>query len=214
MEYEKYIEDAKNERMEQAVSVASELFLKKSIDEIKMTDIAKESKIGVASLYRYFGTKTQIVIKSGALIWNNMQLLFDGVFESDYYRDKTGIEQISELLKVFYVLYTAHKDFLKFVHEFDNFILKENVEKDELAEYESSIMNSFPLFEKAFLKGCKDNTVNPDINVKDVYFTITHALITLCQKFNSGSILKSDNFEYGEKEINMLILMAINYIKK
>ena len=213
MEYEKYIEEAKNERMEQAVSIAADLFLKNSIDEIKMTDIAKASEIGVASLYRYFGTKTNIVIKSGTLIWNNTKMLFDGIFESDYYKNKTGIEQIGELLKVFYVLYTAHKDFLKFVHDFDNFILKENVSKDDLAEYENSIMNSFPLFESAFLKGCEDNTVNPDVNIKDVYFTTTHALISLCQKFNSGSILKSDKFEYGENEINLLIDMAIKYFK-
>lgn len=214
MEYKKYIEEAKNERMEQAVSIAADLFLKNSIDEIKMTDIAKVSKIGVASLYRYFGTKTTIVIKAGTLIWNNMEVFFDGMFVSEYYKNKTGIEQIGELLKVFYVLYTAHKDFLKFVHDFDNYILRENVSKDDLTEYENSIMNSFPLFESAFLKGCEDNTVNSNVNVRDAYFTTTHALISLCQKFNSGSILKSDKFEYGEKEINLLIDMAINYFKK
>lgn len=214
MEYEKYMQEAKNDRMEQAVSVAADLFLKCGIEEIKMTDIAKESEIGVASLYRYFGTKNNIVIKAGALIWNNMRMLFDGIFESDYYKNKTGIEQVGELLKVFYVLYTAHKDFLKFIYNFDNYVLKENASKDNLEEYENSIMNSFPLFEKAYLKGCKDSTINENIDVKDFYFAITHALITLCQKFNSGSILKSDNFEYGEKEINLLIEMAINYIKK
>ena len=55
-------ENLKFRRTEQAVTVSAQLFLKNGIEAVKMTDIAEASGIGVATLYRYFGTKIGITI--------------------------------------------------------------------------------------------------------------------------------------------------------
>ena len=60
-------------RKERIVLIAAELFLQNGIEEIKMTDIADAAEIGVASLYRYFGTKTAIAIEVGVLLWRDLQ---------------------------------------------------------------------------------------------------------------------------------------------
>ena len=57
MENEFSQETLKNKRFEKAVEVSAQLFLKNGIEAVKMTDIADECGIGVATLYRYFGTK-------------------------------------------------------------------------------------------------------------------------------------------------------------
>ena len=45
-------ETLKNKRFEKAVEVSAQLFLKNGIEAVKMTDIADECGIGVATLYR------------------------------------------------------------------------------------------------------------------------------------------------------------------
>lgn len=214
MSYKTIIKELKDERKENVILTASQMFLEKSIDEIAMTDIAKECDMGVASLYRYFGTKKKIVIKSGELLWTDMARLFEGIFEGEYFESKTGIMQIRELMKIFLVLYSAHKPFIKFVHDFDLFILKEKVTKEELSSYEKSVLNFLPVFEKAYNKGVKDNTIKEGIDCRLLYFSVSHALTAMSQKFIMGDILSSDNEIDCEQQLIQIIDNAICYIEK
>ena len=62
MRYDDIIQGIKNERIALAVDTAAELYLTVGIGNAKMTDIAEKAQIGVASLYRYFGTKQLCIV--------------------------------------------------------------------------------------------------------------------------------------------------------
>ena len=197
--------------MNEAVDAAAELLLGGDVVDIKMTDIADKCGIGVASLYRYFGTKGDIVTKAGCVLWGRIKALFDGVFESPYYLEKSGYDKLCELMKVFRVLYISHKDFLRFVDSFDRFVLTERISPEALEEYESSIMNFYPLFESAYLDGVKDGTAKADIDFKQMYISVTHALMLMSEKFSRGKVFESDTG--GEAELDFMIKIALEYIK-
>ena len=197
--------------MTEAVDAAAELLLGGDVADIKMTDIADKCGIGVASLYRYFGTKGDIVTKAGCVLWGRIKALFDGVFESPYYLDKSGYDKLCELMKVFRVLYISHKDFLRFVDSFDRFALTEKISPEALREYESSIMNFYPLFESAYLDGVKDGTTREGVNFQELYLTVTHALMLMSEKFSRGKVFESDTG--GEGELDLMIKIALEYIK-
>jgi stage III sporulation protein AA len=78
------------------------------------------------------------------------------VFECDYYKEKDGLGQLTELMKVFKVLYLSHKDFLRFVDSFDRFVIANGIGHEQLAEYEANVMDFYSLFEAAYIKGCAD----------------------------------------------------------
>ena len=69
MRYDDIIQGIKNERIAVAMETAAQLYLNIGISNAKMTDIAEKAQIGVASLYRYFGTKQLFTVKVGAYIW-------------------------------------------------------------------------------------------------------------------------------------------------
>lgn len=50
MEYEYNHEAIKGRRIDRAIEISADLFLKNGIANVKMTDIAEESGIGVATL--------------------------------------------------------------------------------------------------------------------------------------------------------------------
>ena len=211
MEYKKFIENAKNDRMLQAVLTTAALLLEESPENLKMTDIADKCEIGVASLYRYFGTKSTIVIKAACVLWQDVRGLFEGVFDCEYYREKTGIDRLRELMKVFKVLYISHKDFLRFLDCFDRFVITEGVTPEELEEYEKSVMDFYSLFEDAYQKGCEDGTVRTDIDFRTMYLSVTHALMLMSEKFARGVIFENEN-STDEAELDFIISMAIDYI--
>ena len=143
-------ESLKSRRFEAAVSVSAKLFLEKGIDAVKMTDIANETGIGVATLYRYFGTKTRITIAAMTYLWNDTNKMFSGIFESEVFMRQPGIKQLSDLMRMTLVFYNAHRDFMKLLGEFDLFLIRENVPKEELDGYEKSDID-FQLFFQSVL---------------------------------------------------------------
>ena len=62
-----------DERSAKAVEAAKNLFLERKIDSVRMTEIAERTGIGVASLYRYFETKENIVISAAILLWSDIK---------------------------------------------------------------------------------------------------------------------------------------------
>ena len=199
-------------RYSKAVSVAADLFLEKSIDEVKMTDIADGAGIGVASLYRFFETKTKIAIQAGALLWNCINDEFNEYLERD--RSRTGLKQIVYCLGFYKILFSEHKPFLKFLDDFDRLMLTEKVPSEVLEDYEKSIVNFYAPLSESFEKGVLDGSIKKGIDFNLVYLSMTHALISVSQKFIRGEILPHDDFSLAEKEINQLIEMTVQYMKK
>ena len=214
MEKEIIVESLKEKRMDKAIAVSAGLFLKQGIDNVKMTDIADATGVGVATLYRYFGTKTGIAIAAMTYLWNELNAMFSGVFESDVFRRQSGLKQLTDLMRMFLVLYTAHRDFMKLLGEFDLFLLREKVPQEDLTEYEQSIINFYPVFETAYKTGIEDGTVREIPNFKLFYITYAHAFMELNKKLLQGELLASDDFSHGEEELETMIETAAYYLKK
>jgi AcrR family transcriptional regulator len=52
----------------------------------------------VASLYRYFGTKSAIMLEAGTLLWQDVARLFEQQFHSPEYAAADGFGQVKILL--------------------------------------------------------------------------------------------------------------------
>jgi len=211
VEYRKFLESAKNDRMNDAVEAAAKLLLTTDVNELKMNDIADACDIGVASLYRYFGTKPALVIKAGCLLWRSVRSLFDGVFECDYYKERDGLGRLRELMKVFKVLFISHKDFLRFLDSFDRYILNEKVSPEDMENYRESIMDFYPLFDDAYKTGVRDGSLRADVDFKTMYLSVTHSLMQLSEKFARGSVFEGEE-DLAEGELDFMIGMAVEYI--
>lgn len=212
MDYSKYLKELKENRRDVVIMCAAELFLERGIDNVKMTDVAERSEIGVATIYRYFGTKDNLVISVGELLWADMNELFAAELKHDSFNKYTGYEQVKIFLSVFITLYRDHKPILQFLRDFDSIMLREQIQEDALESYEVYLLSFFSRFEVAYHKGIKDGTLKK-IDVDLYYTTVTHMLLQSCEKYVSGNIISIDSSEHYEAELRMMIDMALNYIK-
>lgn len=213
MEYKKFMRQAKDEYQNILIDKIADLFLDYGIEKMKMTDIAEHLDLGVATLYRYFKTKKKLVVHCGIHLWEKEITLFEGIFDNDVYINKTGLEQLEDILKIFKVLYEGQPKFLRFLRNFDLFVTQEKIDQSDLQEYESSILNVYPLFKKAYEKGLNDGSINQIVEFDEFYFTVNHSLMSLSQKvLPEGSILESDNRVSASNQIDLLIKMISYYL--
>ena len=214
MENEISHDSLKNKRYVKAVEVSAQLFLKNGIDSVKMTDIADECGIGVATLYRWFGTKNGITIAAMTYMWNELNKMFSGIFESEVFLSQSGIKQLNDLMRMFIVLYEAHPGFMRLLSEFDLLLISENIPKKDLKEYERSIINFYPVFENSYMMGIADGTVREIPDIRMFYLSFAHTLMELSKKLIQGELLPNDDFSHAEEELSMIIEAAVFFLKK
>lgn len=213
MKYFEEIERIRQAKIGEVIKIASKTFIDKSINDVTMQDIAVLCEIGVASLYRYFGTKKKLVISVGCYLWDQMKIELDKKLNAVYYKDLTGIEQIKVFLERYLYLYQEHKGFLKFVLEFDQFVVSEHITTEELSEYEEHIVDFWSNYQKAIAKAEMDKSIRTDVDYNLFYLTMSHTLMSLAQKLNSPAIISRDLLNNPEQELKIIIEMAVAYLR-
>lgn len=213
MKYDDIIQGIKNERIAAAVDTAAKLYLANGISDAKMTDIAEQAQIGVASLYRYFGTKQLFTVKVGAYIWKTTMKALEPVYMNEEYREMTGIDQVATLLNMFHVLLEDHRPFLRFLSEFDIFVVREHLGISQLSEYESCSLNMLLVMTAAMEKGFRDGTIRPDVDATVFYYTVTDSLLSMCEKFVWGNVPNNEDPARNRQAMSLAIEMFLSYIR-
>ncbi|MBO7474952.1 MAG: TetR/AcrR family transcriptional regulator, partial [Ruminococcus sp.] len=98
--------------------------------------------------------------------------------------------------------------------EFDLMLASENIPKNELKDYEKSIINFYPVFEKSYMFGVADGTVRELPNIKLFYLSYAHALQELSKKLTQGELLPGDDFSFAEEELSTIIESAVFFLRK
>ena len=193
----------KDNTMNFIIKESTELFLKSSITNVTMSDIAKHVGIGEATLYRYFKKKQNIVLKVSV---NLAKEVFEYYFDFD--EKITGGRQLEAFYTVFPKVFVNHPDYFKFVNQLDAYLL---IESDAgTSEYEDKIGQFYEVYKNAYEKGRADGTVNEIKDLKSFYYGTTHSLLNLCKFLSTPAILPQDNDIEKEKEINQMVDLILN----
>ena len=209
------LDSQKEKRRAEIVQVAIEVFKEKGIDNAKMTDIAEKAQFGIATVYRYFNTKTELVIASATWLWNEEMSVLNNMFNEADFLELRAVERVRKILELSLDIYHNHQDLLRFLEQFDNYIVKEQIPLEKLENYEKNIIDMKYAMFSAINQGKKEGSIKDTVDLDTFYMTIMHSLMSLCQKLIlRGRILNSDNEIQGDDQIRLLIDMALNYISK
>ena len=207
------MDDQKEKRKEDIVLAAIEVFKEKGIDNSKMTDIAEKAEIGVATVYRYFNTKFELAIASATTLWEGKISLLYNKFYEPAFMELNGADRVRTILNLFICVYERYPEFISFLEHFDNYIVKESIQLENLESYEKIIIETKSAIFDAIDQGKKDGSIKSNIDNDVFYITITHSLMSLCQKLIlRGTILKSDKDIQGDTQLKLLIDMAMGYL--
>ncbi len=214
--YSEEKDELKTARMNRILAAAFELFSEHGIDTIAMTDIAKKAEIGVASLYRYYETKDMIAIKTAMWAWNWQKNNIMPVLASDDYINAFGLIQLEKICQLFEELYENQSDFLRFIYFFDSYMVRQNIQKEKLTDYEKIIITVQEIVSAALEKGLSDGSISPEYKQKEktLYFSLMHTLFSTVQKLSlSGRMLSMDSIVSGKEQLEVLTKIIIDGLK-
>ena len=197
------IKDAKNNFI---IDQALALFLERPINEVTVHDIAVRAGVGEATVYRYFSTKQNLVC---AVAVKLEQQILDTYFDLSQAADGWG--KLALFYRSYLKIFTTHREFFKFINEFDAFMLSEG--KTDGNEYSSGLDEFKDLCSKAYEQGLADGSITPVSDWTTFYYATTHALLELCKKLSTADIVRQDIDANKEEEISALTEIILYKLK-
>ena len=203
----------KNERITRVVEAAKIEFSLNGIKNSKLRIIAKRAKVGEASIYRYFKDKDDLIKIVALSYWQNHANLFDDYYYGHVVNEDTGLKKVEVALNIFHHLYKNHKDFLKFVEDFDNYYANEEITPSENS-FQEIVYSLKRRFVKLFNEGIKDGSINPNFDGEEKYSFVSQVMVSTTQKLSARvGRIHEDDPDYPTKCISELINMFIEYVK-
>ena len=200
----------KEERLNRIISQAEILFLKDGFERVQMQDIADAAEIGVATLFRYFPKKDQLIVAAAV---RNLAPTLDAFKELT---SRTGdaysrLEAIIDYLLDQQMKRTSHSRFREAFESYASFVVSPLPGIDNYIGLQREIMETLePLIEH----GKTDGSLRSDIDVKTTVVTVINAFGT----FGNNIILKS-HISYLEDDIEphiqqrVLREMLLSYVR-
>ena len=188
---------------ERLLEAGYKLFNARTIESVSLEQIARAAGIGVATLYRYFGNKTDLAIAISVWKWN--EYLQELTLLSDAgEREKSGAEHFAFYLNSFLEMYRDHRDMLRYNQFFNVYIQGAGTDKARMAPYEQVIGRFADRFRLIWEKGEKDGTLRTEIPWKRAFSATLHVMLAAVTRYAVGLAYQPEEGAGPEEELAML----------
>lgn len=171
------------------------IFSEKSIYKVSMANVANKAGIGIATLYRYYRTKPELVVAVGTHVWSNFIRDYTPIRNDD---KMTAVEELEFFLDSFLELYKNHKKLLCFNQFFNIYIRNEAVPKKALNSYNEMVDKLAIRFHRIYVKGENDKTLCTEMSEKAMFLSIVHLMLAAVTRYAIGLVYEEDSESYKE----------------
>ena len=167
------------------------IFSEKTIEKVTMADVAKAAGIGIASLYRYYSTKQELVMGVSTWMWSEYMKAALQRAEESRRSGATAAEEFDFYLESFLDLYRNHKDMLRFNQFFNIYLQSEDISEEGKKPYMDLIFTLQQRFRETYLRGQRDGTLRTDLTEEKMFALSLHLMLAAVTRYAVGLV-------YGE----------------
>ena len=171
------------------------IFSEMNIDKVSMANVANKAGIGIATLYRYYRTKPELVVAVGTHVWSNFIRDYTPIRNDD---KMTAVEELEFFLDSFLELYKNHKKLLCFNQFFNIYIRNEAVPPKALNSYNEMVDKLAMRFHRTYVKGERDKTLCTEMSEKAMFLSIVHLMLAAVTRYAIGLVYEKDSESYKE----------------
>ena len=166
----------KEETNRRILDAGFSMFSRMSIDKVSMENVADEAGIGIATLYRYYRTKSELVVAVGTHVWSNFIRDYMPIRNED---NTTAAEELEFFLDSFLELYNIY-------------IRNEAISKTALNSYNEMVDQLAMRFHKTYVKGKNDKTLCTEVSENSMFLSIMHLMLAAITRYAVGLAYEKD----------------------
>lgn len=197
-------------RREQILRESFRLFSEHGIESVTMPDIAKASGVGRATLFRYFGSKLDLIIEVGAWAWRQYYKDYGSRNNTAGFAGMTAAEEFELFLDFFLDLYRNHSEVLRFNQYFNIYVKGAKASADKLESYIKMIDAVADRFHSIYIKAESDGTLRTDVSEKEMFESTLHIMLAVVTRYAVGLVYVPGEEAAPEGELILLKDMLLD----
>jgi AcrR family transcriptional regulator len=186
----------------------------RTIEAVKLSEIANEAGIGIATLYRYFKTKPALVIEIGTVLWKKYYVEVEKAYAARGGAEMNAAEEMEFFLDSIIELYRSHKDVLRFNRNFDTYVKHQECTAEQMRPYNEAVEVFAHKFHVVYEKAMKDGTLDIRVSEKRLFVGTLYAVLSVAGKFAEGLVYPPDGEHDMTEELLMLKRMIVDSMRK
>lgn len=179
------------------------LFSEKGIDSVKMSDIVADCGVSRQSLYRYFSTKTDLVIAIGTWKWREYISQYKAEVSFEESAQMTAAQHMRSYLDSFIDLFRHHRDILRYNYYFNSFLANVQAMPEQIQSYTDVVDDLKKSFHSLYEKGEKDGTLRTDLSESVMFSSSFHIMLAAVTRYAMGLAYVPEDDDL-EKELILL----------
>ena len=203
------------ERRETILDAGFRLFAEKTIDPVSMNDVAKAAGVGIATLYRYYSTKQELVLAISTRVWENYIVENSRKRTALVSKGMNAGQEFEFYLDSFIDVYRNHADILRFNQFFNVYVANEEVSSEIMKPYLSIISRLAEQFHAMYERAKMDHSLRTDFPEKQMFSASLHIMLAAATRYAIGLVYLVDQSADPEEELRMLEeLLLSKYTKQ
>ena len=184
-------------RRERLLEAGFRLMSARTIEAVTLQQIADEAKIGIATLYRYFKAKPDLVIEIGTNIWKR----YYAEVEKEYARlngpAMNAAEELGFFLDSIIELYRSRRDVLRFNRNFDTYVQHERCTAAQMRPYNDAVAVFAKKFHTVVRKARADGSLRIPVSEPRLFVNLLYTMLSVAGKYAEGLVYPPD----GERDM-------------
>lgn len=192
-----------------------ELFSTRSIEAVTLQDVADASGHGVATLYRYFNSKPELLLEIAAWKWGEFFRENRKRRPASGFDRRTAAEMFDFYLDSYLEVYRNYKDLLRFNQMFNIYLRSEEVERGHVDVYQGLMKPITDLVHLMYEKAKVDGTLRTDISETEMLSTTIHLMLAAVTRYAIGLVYEpADGFDDLKELESLKEMLFLRYTTK
>ncbi|MGN0308812.1 MAG: TetR/AcrR family transcriptional regulator [Lachnospiraceae bacterium] len=200
-------------RRQQLLTAGFDLFSRYGIEAVSMQMVAQTADVGVATMYKYYQNKLNLVIAISAGVWENV---WKEVLQT------IGLEALGGLdayqLVEYYCdsiisLYKERPEVLCFSANYKNYICREGASQEQLQLQLDALKPIGILFHRKYEEAKVEGSIRTDIGEQELFTTLTLTMLGMAERYAQGIVWADNHAGSYVKELLYLKEMMLTWVK-
>ncbi len=197
------------ERRKTILQEGFRLFESKGIETTGMQEIADACHLGIATLYRYYKNKMDLVLDIGTHQWQEYSVQAMKVRAKSNISQMTAAQRLEFYLGFYIDLYQNNKELLRFNSNFNSYVKHEGATAEQLKPYRQAIGSMGVWFHDLYEQGKKDGTIRTDMPEEKMFASTMHIMLAVAVRYSQGLLFSAENETDRTEEFNLLKNMIL-----
>lgn len=200
-------------RKKQLREAGLDLFSRHGIEAVSLQMVAETADVGVATLYKYYQNKLNLVIAISAGVWETVWNEVSQAVGLEALESRNAYQLVEFYCDSIIRLYQERPEVLRFSANYKSYICREGVSEEQLAVQLDVLKSIDMLFHRKYEEAKSDGSIRTDLPEQELFTTFTMTMLGMAERYAQGLVWANNRTGSYLKELSHLKEMLLTWVK-